>query len=521
MAPLTASTTSVAPGPQRRLLLLFVVAVVALLLLYRDTAMGMVSIWMRSDTFAHAFLVPPITLWLVWRNRDRLQAIDPRPAPIWLVPLALMALAWLLGELVTVNALTQFALVAMIVLLVPLIFGWPTTRALLFPLLFFFFCVPVGEFLLPSLMEGTADFTVAALRLSGVPVYREGLQFLIPSGAWSVVEACSGVRYLIASLMVGSLFAYLNYQSLNRRLLFVGVSILVPIAANWLRAYMIVMLGHLSDNRLATGVDHLVYGWVFFGVVITIMFMIGSRWTQPDRQPVPARPLSSPVALPIGWPLAAVVVVGLCLAATAPVLAVRAVQHDVTTAAVRLPALTVQAPWQAVDAASTWKPQFVGPVAELNTIYAKPGGSVTVYLAYYRQQGPSSKLVSSINTLAPSVEATSHALSTGLQRTQLDGEAVPWLVTHLLGRQAAMGTERQNLTVWQTYWVDDHFEISGVRAKLRTAIGQLAGRGDDGAAIILSVDKAPNEGGNALLADFVAANLGSVRQTLRQTQQGR
>ena len=65
------------------------------------------------------------------------------------------------------------------------------------------FAVPVGEFLLPVFMEWTADFTVLALRLSGIPVYREGLQFVIPSGNWSVVEACSGIRYLIASLMVG------------------------------------------------------------------------------------------------------------------------------------------------------------------------------------------------------------------------------------------------------------------------------------------------------------------------------
>ncbi|WP_370657018.1 archaeosortase/exosortase family protein, partial [Klebsiella pneumoniae] len=57
----------------------------------------------------------------------------------------------------------------------------------------------------------------------------------------------------------------LNYRSLARRWVFVGVSIVTPLVANWLRAYMIVMLGHLSDNQLATGVDHVIYGWVFFG----------------------------------------------------------------------------------------------------------------------------------------------------------------------------------------------------------------------------------------------------------------
>ena len=103
-----------------------------------------------------------------------------------------------------------------------------------------------------------------------------------------MVEACSGVRYLIASVMVGTLFAYLTYQSLARRIAFVAVSFLVPVLANWLRAYMIVMLGHLSGNKLAVGVDHLIYGWVFFGVVMLLMFWIGARWRE-DEPKLPCR----------------------------------------------------------------------------------------------------------------------------------------------------------------------------------------------------------------------------------------
>ena len=54
--------------------------------------------------------------------------------------------------------------------------------------------------------------------------------------------------------------------------MFVAASILVPIVANWLRAYMIVMIGHLSNNKLAVGVDHIIYGWVFFGIVMLLLF---------------------------------------------------------------------------------------------------------------------------------------------------------------------------------------------------------------------------------------------------------
>src|SRR5439155_12783777 len=158
--------------------------------------------------------------------------------------------------------------------------GTRVARALAFPLAFLFFAVPFGEFLVPVMIDWTADFTIWALRISGVPVYREGSFFMIPSGMWSVVEACSGLRYLIASLMIGCLFAYISYRSPLRRARFVAAAVVVPLIANWLRAYIIVILAHLTSNRLATGIDHVIYGWIFFGVVMAILFWVGLQWRE-------------------------------------------------------------------------------------------------------------------------------------------------------------------------------------------------------------------------------------------------
>ncbi len=237
--------TPIAEAFHRALPALFV-SLVWIVAWYWSTGGAMVRIWARSDTFVHGFVVPPIVLWLIWRQRSQLALLTPRPSWWTLAPLALAGFGWLLGELAAVNALSQFALTTLLVLTVPAVIGMRITRAVAFPLSFLFFAVPIGEFVMPQLMEWTADFTISALRASGIPVYREGLNFVIPSGSWSVVEACSGVRYLIASLMVGTLYAYLSYRSPRRRVIFMGFAILVPIVANWLRAYMIVMIGHLS-----------------------------------------------------------------------------------------------------------------------------------------------------------------------------------------------------------------------------------------------------------------------------------
>ena len=383
---LTLPTISIAPN-WRRALPVFVLLLLAVLLLYRETGLAMVGIWERSETFAHAFVVPPISLWLIWRQRARLALLTPRAAPVFLLPLAGVMLLWLVGQLAAVNAATQFALTGMLVLLVPVTLGWPVARCIAFPLGFLFFAVPFGEFVMPQLMEWTAHFTVAALRVSGIPVYQEGLQFIIPSGNWSVVEACSGIRYLMASMMVGTLFAYLNYRSIKRRWIFVGVSILLPLVANWLRAYMIVMLGHLSGNKLATGADHLIYGWVFFGIIMLAMFMIGARWAEPDAPPPDAEQVAVAVSSPAA-PLRVPVLAALVLMLAAPAVWLQGMdeQARLNLAALTAPDLGAQG-WQPGDApVANFKPNFENPLGELQTGYRRGDAKVGVYIGYYRQQ---------------------------------------------------------------------------------------------------------------------------------------
>src|SRR5258706_4010149 len=230
---------------------------------YWETATSIVATWANTETYAHGYLILPISLWLVWRERDRLATLPIRPTLWPMLPMALLGFAWLAADAAQVGVVRQYSFVLMQLMIVWAILGTTLARAMAFPLAFLVLAVPFGESFLWPLINFTADFTVGALRLTGLPVFREGNNFTLPSGSWSVVEACSGVRYLIASVTLGVLYAYLTYRRLVHRVLFVGASILVPILANGVRAYMIVMIGHLSGMKLAVGVDHLIYGWVF------------------------------------------------------------------------------------------------------------------------------------------------------------------------------------------------------------------------------------------------------------------
>lgn len=510
--------SAVLPAPTfkwKQALLAIAIVELALIGLYFGTASAMVEIWWRSETFNHAFLVPPIALWLIWEKRHALAREAPRPSLWLLLPLAAVAFGWLLGELAAVNAVTQFALVAMLVLAVPLVIGVPAARRIAFPLGFLFFAVPIGEFVMPKLMDWTAMFTVLGLRATGIPVYQEGLHFVIPSGRWSVVEACSGVRYLIASIVVGTLYAYLNYQSLKRRLIFIGVAILVPLVANWLRAYMIVMLGHFSGNTLAVGVDHLIYGWVFFGVVIMIMFAIGMRWREPEAElPPVAADSAGPAASsgPGGLATAMLIVLGIAIAPHA------ALRYLESGPALPQPVLSAQAlaqgGWEIADGQLIdWQPAFANPSGTLNAVLEKDGRRVGVFIAYYRQQGYERKLISSENVLVRSGDKTWARIDSGSRRMALGGQPASVRMGLLRSNLFGVGAEPEKYRVWHWYWIGGRIVTSDHVGKLLLALSRLGGQGDESAAVFVY---APEPEGDSVIADYLATAGQGIAPLLEQ-----
>ena len=489
----------------------------AILLLYWDTGAAMVRIWIRSETFTHAFVVPPIVAWLIWRKRGELVPLQPTPSLWALLPMAGAVVLWWVGDLVNAAAATQMALAVMLVASVPLVLGWRVASTLAFPLAFLFFAVPIGEFLTPLLMHWTADVLVASLRLTGIPVYQEGQHLVIPSGRWAVVEACSGIRYLMATFMVGSLFAYLNYQGARKRLVFVAVSLVLPVLANWVRAYIIVMLGHLSDNQIATGVDHLIYGWIFFGIVILALFFIGARWADPDdaeaseaaavrqatqrgdRAVAPWRPLA----------LAAIALIVLSL----PNLGRMQPETEVVASPVQLQLPNTLGRWQAQpEHAQAWEPVFANATVKVAKNYRGPDGDVAVHIAYFRHQRTGAKLVTSANRFVegPRWLIVGHGLATA----DIGSRSITWRRATLTTTDGTQGAGRPHLTVWRLYWLGGPVAHGDIESSLIQAWRGILGEADDGAAIHV-VSSLPDDAAAAQqLATFVTENFAMLERAL-------
>ncbi len=260
-------------------------AVVAALILltFRSDVADLAHIWWTSTTFGHCLFIGPVIAWLVWQRRAELAQLTPTG---WWPGLALVAIGgfgWLMGDAASVGFARQLGLVMMLQGAVVTTLGPNVAGGLLFPLAYAVFLVPFGEGLEPLLQTVTVAIVMPLLHLVGVPAVVDGV--LIHAGRYyfEVAEACSGAKFVIAMVAFGVLVANLCFVSWKRRAVFLVVSVVVPVIANGFRAFGTIWAADLTSVEAATGIDHIVYGWVFFALVMAGVLAIGWRWF--DRAP--------------------------------------------------------------------------------------------------------------------------------------------------------------------------------------------------------------------------------------------
>jgi exosortase A len=465
--------------------------------LFLPTALGMVDVWYNFETYTHGFLILPISLWLVWHKRRHLAAFTPQPTAAFLIFVFASLALWALARLTGVLVVEQFAFVAVLIGALAGVLGWQVTRFLAFPLLFLFFAVPMGEDLIPPMMEFTASFTVGALRLTGIPVYRDGLWFSLPTGNWSVVEACSGVRYLIASVTLGFMYAYITYHTLWKRIVFITLSAVVPILANGLRAYMIVMIGHLSDMEYATGVDHLIYGWVFFGVVMFILFWVGSYWQEQESPPesVPPVRVMSHGSIGVRSLVVALVALG---GSAGTVWGVHLAEAVDTRMAAALAAPMGGGQWHKSDQPAAWSAAHQPTPHTIEARYQDGSRVVQLYVVLYPQQRQGSEAINQNNKVATDL----------VRRTDLGRRSVALGDQHIkVNRYKAVidaPGARGEYLVWQWYRVAGRSLTNRYEGKAWEALARLYPGRTDGAwiAITTPYDEHDAQATEAVLASF-------------------
>lgn len=477
-------------------------------LLFYDTLESIVTIWMRSDTFAHGFIILPISAYLIWRKKTQLAGVSLRPQLFSIMPLLMLVCAWLLAYSAGVMVVQQLAVAAMLPMIIWGIMGNAAVSVILFPLSFLIFAVPFGEGLVPVLQNFVALFSVWALGLTGIPVFMEGLYISVPAGDFEVAVACSGIRYLIASLALGSLYAYLNYCKLYKQILFVIMSIVVPIVANGIRAYGIIMIAQLSDMEYATGVDHLIYGWLFFGLVMFVLFWAGSFWhDNPVHHCKTSTQSADIVTDSVSQKQIASASLLIILALSSSLAGVPWVNYLPTQSGkvLVLPA-TLNSGWQQSPMIDNWKPNFIGQDQEVVHTYAKHADNVLTYVAYYRSQTQGKELVSSQNTIYDRKNWL--LVKKTAQQASLSNSVIPV-------DEFELRTNGKRKLVWGWYYVFGETMTNPITTKIAQAIGMVTGFAREGIFVCVAIDYDQNPAiARQTLQTFVADNWLAIKQIL-------
>lgn len=281
------------PGAWRAPLLALGAGAGALVLATLQAWGTMAHQWWNIDTYSHLMLVPFIIAWLVALKEEDLARLAPQPFLPGLAGVAAGLALWRAGEGLEINLVAQAGAVGALQAAAVTVLGLRVAIVLALPIAFAAVMVPFGDEIIPPLQAVTAEIAIALTHASGVPARIEGIHIDTPAGLFRVAEACSGVKFLIAMMTLGVLVSATRFSRWTTRAAFMAACVIVPILANGVRAWATIYVAQYVGAETATGFDHIVYGWVFFAIIIAVL--LGAAWRFVEREPED-----------YGWPLAAI-----------------------------------------------------------------------------------------------------------------------------------------------------------------------------------------------------------------------
>lgn len=450
--------------------------VVVVSAIYWPTVAHLIGLARFQEQATDAALVILVVLVLIWNSKEKLSNVAIKPCAWALIPLFTAGFVWLCGEFIFARVFTQFAVIAMLPAATLAVFGTQWARILAFPLTVLFFALPVWVIAVPTLVRMSAFVAEIAIRMSGVPIYRDGAYFILPSGSWSIADACSGVAFFSTSILLGLLYAWTIFESKKKRLLFVAGAAAIGVAGNWIRVYLTMMIAHLSDNRYLRD-DHYMFGWYLFAAFLFGYFYFGWR----HRESIPIEPgdpgnhprsnVDGQRSLMVPNPKALIAVISACI----PALVVWPFIHDrladnvgVTTSQVG--SVKPVAGWTEVAAeARDWRPELKNATFTREHVFQNDGRRVKLYLGVYQSESWDRKLVSVANQLAGGDGSKWSLASRGTVQAKIGG------AEQTLRSGVIVGNGIRQLA-WHWYWVDGTQTSGDLAAKFKQLQVRLRGR---------------------------------------------
>ena len=248
------------------------------ILLQLDIAMNIWQYSFDDGTYSHAYLVPVITGYLYYELYQEGSLKFSRKLNYFSLSVTLVfAFSLVIFTIAQFTTGYRIFFILFYTSIIALIFE--NKFRVLFPALFLVFLLPIWGILTPYLQTLSTYTVTYFMGLTGIPTYVEGNFITIPAGVFEIAGGCSGLRYLLVSLSVSSLFIFLNMRNMKHGLIFITIAVLGALFTNWVRIAMLIIIGHNTNMESSLMSDHNTFGWYLYIPFLFFLFYVGQRFS--------------------------------------------------------------------------------------------------------------------------------------------------------------------------------------------------------------------------------------------------
>lgn len=267
-----ASTTSSDTVKVRFFIACSIFAVLLLGFTFHETLVDLNTLWQfNNEAYSHGYLVLGLILYMLYERRE-LFVLKPT---FTVLPFALCAgLAWTATNAINVKLGEYLILPAILFLLIVGSVGWRQSLKFLLPVSALYFALPIVGFLNPILQTVTVKVVTAMVRMTDMVAHIDGFYITLPYGVLHVADSCSGLSYLSAGITFTMLYAFLNIRRKRLKALAITLMMALSLFANWLRVFILVVIGHESKMQSPLVKEHGFLGWIIFACIFVLFLFV-------------------------------------------------------------------------------------------------------------------------------------------------------------------------------------------------------------------------------------------------------
>ncbi len=244
------------------------------------------SFWRADPCYTHGFLILIISGVIAWRNVRDYKKSEPEDnqEPYKYKPgiyvFAFGLIFYIVGFIKVFPFLSALSFLFTTSGLILYFYGKPLMHALLFPIAYFIFAIPLPpEFLgkvANTLQTLSAYFPALILEMLGIPVTRIGAEIQLEDAAFIIGLPCSGMNSLISLLAITTFFIYILRCTLHKKILLLCITPPIAILANIIRVTSLLLIANAYGAETATGFYHTFFSPMLFIIAFIFLILISS-----------------------------------------------------------------------------------------------------------------------------------------------------------------------------------------------------------------------------------------------------